>query len=807
LPAQGTLQVLRNGAWIAASIGTSFTKGDLDAGGLRFVPVANASGGAGYVAEGYGDQRAHYARIVYTVSDGQAAPVASHVDIDIAALADAPTLQLLGSTIQRQVFSTGWESAPNVSTQSTLVGGGVFEGWSLVTGIDMHGVGQGLGGGKDGFEVWSSGDQMTDAYDRQHTVNAAANGGNNWLEINDAGGSQFQTLGIARQITTEKGASYSLSFDLAGRLGFDRNTTRIAVYVDNVRVASFDNTSGNTALNWQHAVASFTGNGGKQVIRIVTDASDRDMSGRGMMLDNVALSETVQLNHSRQGGSVLLQGVQAGLTDTDGSERLALTLAGLPVGTTISDGAHSFTVTEQTPVADITGWNTYALAITPPASFHGKLALQLSATATEASNGSKAVVSQSIVVDVEAVAQVPVLTLAPSGASVSRMVVDTSWEDVRDPTYGATIANVGQLDGWDGIEVRNSKDEAFIVWADGDRMLNTAGKNVTAQAAAGAGENWLALTNGVNSGASSYYDSLGIEREVQTIDGATYTFTLDYAGALGLSAANTRIGVYVDGIQVGSYASASSDSALNWEALSFTFKGNGSARTLRIQLEGGSDTSTAKGAMIDALKVVETLPSGANVAYGFVNGAIALPVIGASLASGDDGASLKTELLGLPEGAVLSDGVKRVVIGCDMPGLDLSGWNLAKLVLTPPRNFAGSIKLQVRATSLHPENGSTATVTRDLTVNVLGGSGCSTPAGVNPYVSYLADTAAVATSQGSAIVAGALAPIAEDAVVMAGIIGDLAPVASVDESFEEWMRRMTGSVGDALLSELKRVFG
>jgi hypothetical protein len=228
---------------------------------------------------------------------------------------------------------------------------------------------------------------------------------------------------------------------------------------------------------------------------------------------------------------------------------------------------------------------------------------------------------------------------------------------------------------------------------------------------------------------------------------------------------------------------------------------------LRIQLEGGSDTSTAKGAMIDALKVVETLPSGANVAYGFVNGAIALPVIGASLASGDDGASLKTELLGLPEGAVLSDGVKRVVIGCDISGLDLSGWNLAKLVLTPARNFAGSIKLQVRATSLHPENGSTATVTRDINVNVLGGSGCATPAGVNPYVSYLADTAAVATSQGASIVAGAFAPIVEDAVVMAGVIGDLVPAADADESFEEWMRRMTGSVGDALLGELKKVFG
>jgi hypothetical protein len=477
------------------------------------------------------------------------------------------------------------------------------------------------------------------------------------------------------------------------------------------------------------------------------------------------------------------------------------------VGTVLSDGTHSFTVTEQTPVADITGWNTYALAITPPAGFHGQLTLQLSATATEAANGSKATVSQTMVVDVQAVAQVPVLSMAPSAASVSRVIVDTSWEDVRDATYGATVIDTDSLGGWEADEIRNGRNEAFIVWGNGDLMPNASGRNATVEAAPGAGVQWLALTNGVNSGAGSAYDSLGIERQVQTIDGASYTFTLDYAGALGLAAANTRIGVYLDGLQIGTYASASSNSALNWENLSFAFKGNGSQRTLRIQLEGANDTSAAKDAMIDALKVVETLPNSATAVYGFVNGAIALPVIGAGLASTDDGGRLRTELLGLPEGAVLSDGANRIVIGRDMPSVDLGGWNLAKLVLAPPRNFSGSLELQVRATSLHPENGSTASATRDLTVNVLAGSACATPAGVNPYVSYVANTAAVATSQTTAIVAGSFTPIVEDAVVMAGVVGGSAVVASAEESFEEWMRRLTGSVGDALMGELKRVFG
>jgi hypothetical protein len=800
--------VLReNGAWRDAVAGDRFTRSDFDAGKLRFVPAANASGGSGYLAGGYGNQRAHYARLGYSVSDGQAAPVLAHLDIDIAAVADAPSLQLLGNTVQRQVFSTGWESAPNVTSQSTLVSAGVFEGWTIVTGIDQHGEGQGLGGGKDGFEIWSSGDQMTDAYDRLHTVGAAAGGGNNWLEINDAGGSQFQTLGIARQVTTEKGASYSLGFDLAGRLGFDHNSTRIAVYVDNVRVASFDNTSGSSALDWQHAVANFVGNGGQQVIRIVTDASDREMSGRGMMLDNVALNETVQLNRGLQGGRVLLQGAQAALADTDGSETLSLSLAGLPAGTTISDGTHSFTVTAQQPVADITGWSTYALAINPPAGFHGTLDLQLSATATEQATGSKATVSRAIAVNVDAVAQVPLLTLTPGTVSVSRTVVETSWENVADPTYGATILNHDEFAGWDGVPVRSDKDEVFIVWGDGDRMPNSLGKNVTVHPASGAGTEWLGLSNGVNGGTSSHYQSVGIGRDIATVDGATYSLSLAYAGGLGLAAANTRIGVYVDGIQVGSYAGTSSDSALNWESLTFTFKGNGKPRNLRIALEGGADTSTAKGAMIDALKVVETLPNSANLVYGFANSDVKLPSIGSRLAPGDVDASLKTELAGLPAGSVLSDGTHRATIGNNMANLDISAWNLAALVLTPPRNFTGSIRVQVRATSINSGNGSTAVITRDLTVNVLGGTGCATPEGINPYVAYFADTGVATSVDDGTVVAGQLTPISFDEFVMSGIAGVTAVMPDDDESLEEWMRRLTASVGNALQGELARVFG
>jgi hypothetical protein len=830
LPVDGILENKTNGLWVNAAIGDRFTQAELDGGTLRFTPAANASGGSIYAATGYGNMRQHYARLSYTAFDGVLTSNAATLTIDIAPVADAPTLQLLGSTVTHQRFNTNWEAAPNVDSQSTLVSGTVFDGWTLVTGIDQHGEGEGLGGGKDGFEIWSNGDQMADVNGRLRTVNAAPGNGNNWLEINDAGGSQHQTLGISRQLTTDKGATYHLSFDLAGRLGYGSDTTRIGVYVDGVRMALYDNTSASTALNWQHANIRFIGAGGSQTIRIVTEANEREKGGRGMMLDNIALNESVQLNHGTAGGNILLQGIEAALTDTDGSETMTLTLAGLPVGSVLSDGVHSFTVTTagngHPAVADITGWNTFALALTLPATYNGTLNLQVTATASEG-NRSTASVTQAISVQVDAIAQVPTLTLTPGTASLSRSIVDTSWEtrcgeddddyDHDDDDHNtdhntdrnASLITSDEYSGWDSLAARSGKTSAFQIWGNNDQMLNAAGQKVAVQAAGGAGQQWLSLNNGVNSGSNSKYQSPGIEREINTIDGAQYTFSLDYAGALGLATANTRIGVYLDGILIGNYNNTSTNSSLNWQALSFGFTGNGQPRTLSVKLEGSTDISTAKGAMIDALKVIETLPNSAGTVYGMKNGNIVLPAITAQLADSDAG-SLKTQLLGLPIGATLKDGAHTLKISSTTTTIDLTGWNLAALALLPPTGFKGVINLQVRATTTEAGNGSTATITRKLTVQVLDGTACATPVGVNPYVSYVNNTAVTSTSQGAtSLVVSPLVPIAScyafDAQHTQRTASLRADPSDSDESMETWMQGLSHSISSAFLKEMDRM--
>lgn len=198
-----------------------------------------------------------------------------------------------------------------------------------------------------------------------------------------------------------------MSLDLAGHLGYGADTTRIGIYLDGVRIGGDDSTSPSTALNWQTRTFRFTGIGGAQTIRIVSEANRREANGRGMMLDNIALTETLPANTGFEDGAVPLSAIGPLLQDTDGSETLTLTIGAIPVGATLTDGVNRFTATLDNATADVTGWNLGKLAIMPPKDFNGQFALKVIATTTEQSNQSKATVEADLQVTVLPVNDAP----------------------------------------------------------------------------------------------------------------------------------------------------------------------------------------------------------------------------------------------------------------------------------------------------------------------------------------------------------------------------------------------------------------
>ncbi|WP_162084669.1 tandem-95 repeat protein [Sulfuriferula nivalis] len=764
LPAAGQLQSLQaDGSWAAVAVGATFNQAAIDAGSLRFVPEQYASGGPGYSLVGDGNMHQTYAAFGYTATDGILNSNAALVNINITAVATAPTLALGPLSATRQLFDTSWEDAPGSTTnlQPVLVKGSVLDGWSLITQHHQHWKHRG------GFEMWTSGDKMKAANGQTYAVSAAAGDGSKFLELSGANDeTHSQTLGISRQVSTVAGDTYALSFDLAGQPGFDAGAASISILLDGKQIASFDPTSPDAALNWQHANISFVGNGSPQTISIVTTHSCGDDRAAGTMLDNIALSQIQPLDTGNQGNSIALQSIKAALIDTDGSETLQLALSGMPMGSILTDGTNSYTTTAAQPVANITGWNTGTLSITPPADYNGTLTLQITATAAESVGGSTASVSQNLTVAVDAIAQTPTLTLSPPTDSVSRSLISTSWEDVNNTGSGATVITNTQLDGWRILPVAGKMKAAFEVWRNGDLMSNAQGKTQSVQDASSAGQQWLGLTNGVG----TRYQSPGIAQSINTIAGAQYTFSLDYAGQLGLTSANTQIGVYLDGQLLGNYSNTSINS-LNWQTLNYSFKGDGATHTLSVQLINGTNTSTARGAMIDALSLIETLPQSASTIYGFTGSPITLPQISDQLTANDPG-QLITTLQGLPAGTVVSDGKNSVTIKGDDTAFNITGWNLNSLTLTvstnqqagegEDNNNCTTLNLQVVATSVESANGSMASITKNITVQLLSGKACVTPVGVNPYVSYInnpSSTQILKPQSNQIIVASGLVPV------------------------------------------------
>jgi hypothetical protein len=481
--------------------------------------------------------------------------------------------------------------------------------------------------------------------------------------------------------------------------------------------------------------------------------------------------------------ALALHAIVAGLVDNDGSETLVLTLTGIPDGFTLRDGLHSFTPSATQRVVDLAGWQLDALTLTPPRDFNGSVALQLQATAIEGATGEYATTSQALTLQFVAVADAPTLVLTARDVAVSRELLATSWETPANANTAATVVTSPSLEGWTVQTPTTGKTAAFEIWSAGDKMANVGGNTVVVQPMAGNGNQWLALRNGRG---NATYQTLGVERRVDTIAGATYTLSLDYAGGLGFLLANTQIGIYVDGVKVGSYANTSSTTVLNWQTLSFSFGGNGSSRKVAIVLEGGDTIAVGtsvpqRSAMIDDIHLVETLPVGVAQVYGLVDTAIALPKVAAALTDQFGSERLSLGLLGLPAGATLSDGVHSAAGGALV---DLSGWDLAHLSVKAAAGFTGDLSLTLRATSAETSNGASASVSQSVTVHVLPGAPVATPAGVNPFVVTTAAAQALQVQAGSQAVTPPSAAALDPLAGTRGQLGD-APQAALPKTAAE----------------------
>jgi len=119
--------------------------------------------------------------------------------------------------------------------------------------------------------------------------------------------------------------------------------------------------------------------------------------------------------------------------------------------------------------------------------------------------------------------------------------------------------------------------------------------------------------------------------------------------------------------------------------------------------------------MIDDIVLTERLANNT----GLEDTSIKLSVISARLKDDDGSETLALTIEAIPVGATLSDGTRSFTATSTNRTANITTWNLSNLSLTPPKDFNGTINLQVKATATERSNGSTASTTETLSVKVL----------------------------------------------------------------------------------------
>jgi hypothetical protein len=140
--------------------------------------------------------------------------------------------------------------------------------------------------------------------------------------------------------------------------------------------------------------------------------------------------------------------LSTGLTDTDGSETLAVSVSTIPAGTMLTDGTHSFTATASNTSVDISGWSFANLTVTPPLGFTGDLKLTVNATATD-----HATLSTGAATDSKTVSQTVDIIVAPNttGGTGNDVLFGSSGNDVLTGNGGNDTYLFGQGGGQDRI--------------------------------------------------------------------------------------------------------------------------------------------------------------------------------------------------------------------------------------------------------------------------------------------------------------------------------------------------------------------
>jgi len=470
------------------------------------------------------------------------------------------------------------------------------------------------------------------------------------------------------------------------------------------------------------------------------DGSDTATTTGTLTVDVLGDADTPTLQTSDvsgEEGQAIALNIGAGLTDTDGSESLSITISGLPQGATLNAGTVNPDGSVTLTAAELDG-----LELTPPAGYDEDFSLSVTATATdvepdgEAPHVDTASITGTIDVDMSSNAEPPTLVLTNvTGDEDSAIPLDinaavTDADDLLSITItgvpegavlsagtvnpdGSVTLTPDQLSGLTITPPADSNvDFDLTVTAtaqDGDDTATTTGTlsvdvlgvadtpTLSTQDVAGVEDTAIALNIGAGLTDTDGSESLSI-----TISGLPQGATLS-AGSVNPDGSVTLTPEQLTGLTLTPPADSDEDFSLTVTATTTDVEPAGEGpHTDTASVIGTINVDLSPDA--DAPELVLT------PAVGLEDNAIPLD-ISAALTDTDGSESLSITISDIPEGVVLSAGT----VNPD-GSVTLTPEQLTGLTATPPLNSDVDFDLTVTATS--QDGGDTATTTGTLSVAV-----------------------------------------------------------------------------------------
>ncbi|KAA0570855.1 calcium-binding protein, partial [Azospirillum sp. Sh1] len=431
--------------------------------------------------------------------------------------------------------------------------------------------------------------------------------------------------------------------------------------------------------------------------------------------------------------------IAAALTDTGGTEVLAVTLSGIPDGAVLRDGSGAVLTVVNGSIV-LTSSQIPGLTLTPPPNSGDSFSLTVTATSTDGSATPNSVTT-TLPVTVNPVSDTPTLGVAavtgaedtPIPLTISPALTDTDGSE----TLSVTIGGIP-----DGAVLTNAAGEALTI----------SGGSITLTPAQLAG---LAITPPLNSDADFTLTVTATSRDgtaapastsmplVVTVTPVTDTPTLTVSAASGIEDTaipltinpaltdldgSETLSITISGVPGGATLSAGThNSDGTWTLTPAQLAG------LTITPPQNSDvdftltvTATAKDGTADPVSVTQTLAVAVapvsdtpmltvQTAAGDEDTAIAL-TINPALTDTDGSETLSITISGIPDGAVLTNTAGEA-LSISGGSITLTPVQLAGLKITPPQNSDEDFTLTVTATAKDGDAG-TASTSAPLLVTV-----------------------------------------------------------------------------------------